>query len=145
MQIEMVRQADAALLAAFERLMPQLSAAPAPTMDELVEMFSVPGVYVFVASQPADGGRIVGLLTLATFRVPSGKRAWIEDVVVDEAERGQGIGEALVRAALAKAAEQGAKSVELTSRPARQAANRLYQRLGFTQPGTNFYRYTFKT
>ncbi len=144
MYIEIIRQINAELLAAFDRLMPQLSAAAPPTTDDLAEMFSTPGVFLFVARQPGKDGQIVGLLTLATLRVPSGKRAWIEDVVVDEAARGQGIGEALVRAALAQAAEVGAKSVELTSRPARQAANRLYQRLGFVQPGTNFYRYTFE-
>ena len=75
------------------------------------------------------------------FRIPSGVRAWIEDVVVDEAARGQGVGEALNREALRLAAEQGARTVELTSRPSREAANRLYQRLGFKMRETNVYRY----
>lgn len=87
-------------------------------------------------------GRIVGSLTLVTFRIPTGVRAWIEDVVVDASARGHGVGEALNRAALAEAKQRGAISVELTSRPSREAANRLYLRLGFVQRETNIYRYT---
>ncbi len=75
------------------------------------------------------------------FRIPTGMRAWIEDVVVDEAARGQGVGEALNREALRLAKERGAITVDLTSRPSREAANRMYQRLGFTQRETNVYRY----
>jgi ribosomal protein S18 acetylase RimI-like enzyme len=83
----------------------------------------------------------VGILTLIVFRIPSGVRAWIEDVIVSEAARGQGCGEALNRAALAAAAAAGARTVDLTSRPHREAANRLYQRLGFVKRDTNVYRY----
>jgi len=86
----------------------------------------------------------VGSLTLALFRIPTGVRAWIEDVVVDETVRGQGIGEALNGEALRIAKENGAGSVDLTSRPSREAANRLYQRLGFQTRETNVYRYTFE-
>ena len=86
-------------------------------------------------------GRIVGLLTLAVFRIPTGVRAWIEDVVVDESERGQGVGEALTREALRRAEAAGARTVDLTSRPSREAANRLYRRLGFVDRETNVYRY----
>ena len=68
-------------------------------------------------------------------------RAWIEDVVVDQATRGQGVGEALTRAALNEAARRGARTVDLTSRPTREAANRLYQRSGFIQRQTNVWRY----
>ena len=81
------------------------------------------------------------MLTLATFVIPTGKRAWIEDVVVDSAARGQGAGRALVEAAIAHAKQIGAKSVDLTSRPSREAANRLYVRSGFTARQTNVYRY----
>jgi ribosomal protein S18 acetylase RimI-like enzyme len=84
---------------------------------------------------------IVGLLTLVVFRIPTGVRAWIEDVVVDESARGHGVGEALNRAALHDARRRGAKTVDLTSRPSRAAANRLYQRLGFIARETNVYRY----
>jgi len=75
------------------------------------------------------------------FRIPTAVRAWIEDVVVDGSARGSGVGEALSRAALAEAARRGAKTVELTSRPSREAANRLYQRIGFVRRDTNVYRY----
>jgi ribosomal protein S18 acetylase RimI-like enzyme len=87
------------------------------------------------------GTEIVGLLTLVVFRIPTAVRAWIEDVVVDESARGSGVGEALSRAALAEAVRRGAKTVELTSRPSREAANRLYQRIGFVRRDTNVYRY----
>jgi ribosomal protein S18 acetylase RimI-like enzyme len=88
-------------------------------------------------------GRVVGSLTLAFYRIPTGLKAWIEDVVVDDAARGQGVGEAMNRAAVAEAAHRGAKNVSLTSRSSRAAANRLYQRLGFEPYETNVYRYTF--
>ena len=87
-------------------------------------------------------GKIVGSLTLALFRVPTGMRAWIEDVVVDETRRGAGIGEALVAAAIDRATAEGAKSVDLTSRPSREDANRLYQRMGFEARATNVYRWS---
>jgi ribosomal protein S18 acetylase RimI-like enzyme len=83
---------------------------------------------------------VIGTLTLALFRIPTGVRAWIEDVVVDEAARGRGAGEALTREALRLAEEAGARTVDLTSRPEREAANRLYQRLGFERRGTSVYR-----
>ena len=84
-------------------------------------------------------GTIVGSLTLALFRVPTGMRAWIEDVVVDESARGAGAGAALVTAALERAGAAGARTVDLTSRPSREAANRLYRRLGFEPRTTNVY------
>src|SRR3989337_3777493 len=94
----------------------------------------------FIARDTDSGGRIVGSLTLVTFRIPTGVRAWIEDVVVDTAMRGKGIGELLTRAALERAAELGAKTVDLTSRPSREAANRLYRRVGFELRQTTLYR-----
>jgi ribosomal protein S18 acetylase RimI-like enzyme len=81
------------------------------------------------------------MLTLAVFPIPTGVRAWIEDVVVDQSARGRGVGEALSRRALELAAQAGARTVELTSRPSREAANRLYRRLGFEARETNVYRY----
>ena len=92
-----------------------------------------------------DEEKIVGMLTLAVFRIPSGVRAWIEDVVVDTEARGRGIGAALVRRAIEIAQESGARTVDLTSRPSREAANKLYQKLGFEQRSTNVYRYTIET
>lgn len=90
-----------------------------------------------------DGGaeRIVGMLTLVTFRLPTGVRAWIEDVVVDGGSRGRGVGEALTQAAIEHASARGAQTVDLTSRPSREAANRLYRRIGFEPRETNVYRF----
>jgi len=87
-------------------------------------------------------GVILGSLTLAFYRIPTGTKAWIEDVVVDTDARGHGVGELLNRAALDEARARGAKDVSLTSRPSREAANRLYQRIGFEPRDTNVYRYT---
>lgn len=138
--VEEAVEVTPALVEAFARLVPQLSSsAPPPGADEIGEMVAAPGTTLLVARV---GDRVVGTLSLIVFRIPSGVRAWIEDVVVDEAVRGRGVGDALNRAAIAKAASLGAKTVDLTSRPFREAANRLYQRLGFVQRDTNVYRYT---
>jgi ribosomal protein S18 acetylase RimI-like enzyme len=132
--------ADEELAAAFAHLVPQLSSSSAPpTRDELAEMIAAPATTVFLARN--RHGTIVGTLTLVVFRIPTAIRAWIEDVVVDEAARGSGAGEALNRAALDAARKLGARTVDLTSRPSREAANRLYQRLGFKRRETNVYRY----
>jgi ribosomal protein S18 acetylase RimI-like enzyme len=140
--VEVAAEVTDELVDAFARLTPQLSkSAPPPTRAELAEIVSSPATVLFVARE--DGGGIVGTLTLVLFRIPTGLRAWIEDVVVDEAARGQGVGEALNRAALAHAAERGARTVDLTSRPSREAANRLYARLGFEPRDTNVYRYSY--
>jgi ribosomal protein S18 acetylase RimI-like enzyme len=125
---------------------PQLSRSePPPGPAELAEMVAAPGTHLLVARVAADGapaGPIVGTLTLVVFRIPTGVRAWIEDVVVDESARGRGVGEALTMAAIGLAAGAGARTVDLTSRPARAAANRLYQRIGFRLRDTNVYRYS---
>jgi ribosomal protein S18 acetylase RimI-like enzyme len=90
-----------------------------------------------------DGEKgIVGSLTLVLFRIPTGVRAWIEDVVVDEGSRGRGVAEVLCREALNRASAAGAVTVDLTSRPSREAANRLYLRLGFVERDTNVYRWS---
>jgi ribosomal protein S18 acetylase RimI-like enzyme len=129
------------LVEAFTRLMPQLSSSsPPPSQVELAEIVTSETSVLFVARDAS--GAIVGSLTLALFRVPTGIRAWIEDVVVDEAARGTGAGKSLVMAAVDRAGAEGAKSVDLTSRPSREAANRLYQRLGFEERTTNVYRRT---
>jgi ribosomal protein S18 acetylase RimI-like enzyme len=130
------------LVAALGRLMPQLSPAYGPpSRTALEEIVASPASVLFVARDAAQGGAIVGSLTLVLFRIPSGVRAWIEDVVVDAGSRNQGIGEALNRAALQRAAAAGAKAVDLTSRATREAANRLYHRLGFARRETNLYRH----
>lgn len=122
------------------RLIPQLSSSnPPPTLAELSVIVDNDSCDVLIAR---DGEKIVGSLTLVVFPIPTGVRAWIEDVVVDEAARGKGVGEALNTFALQRARERGAKTVDLTSRPSREAANRLYQRLGFVARETNVYRFT---
>lgn len=140
-RIEQATQVTPDLLAAFERLVPQLSSSsPPPTERELAAIVTSRSTVLFVAY---DDDVIVGSLTLALFRIPTGMRAWIEDVVVDDAARGKGVGAMLNEAALDYARRTGAKTVDLTSRPSREAANRLYQRLGFKLRETNVYRYTF--
>jgi ribosomal protein S18 acetylase RimI-like enzyme len=142
-EIAVARVVDDELCEAIGRLLPQLSrSAPVPSVEQLEEIVSSPCTTLLVARDRSEAGRIVGSLTLAVFRIPSGVRAWIEDVVVDTGARGKGVGEALSRSALAIAAEQGARSVELTSRPSREAANRLYRRIGFEPRETNVYRYS---
>ncbi len=133
---------SAELVEAFARLTPLLSrSAPPPGEQELERVVQSDATRLLVAKLD---GAIVGSLTLALFSVPTGLRAWIEDVVVDEGVRGQGIGAALNQEALKVARDQGARTVDLTSRPSREAANRLYQRLGFKQRQTNVYRYSFE-
>ena len=128
------------LVAAFARLVPQLSnSAPAPTRAELEAIVESPATTLFLAED--DEGAVIGSLTLALFRTPTGTRAWIEDVIVDESARGQGAGEALVADAIRLAAEAGARTVDLTSRPSRDAANALYEKIGFRMRETNVYRY----
>ena len=137
--VEQATIANAELVEAFQRLIPQLSSSnPPPTQDELAEIISAPSTVLFIARLDEH---IVGTLTLATFRIPTGVRAWIEDVVVDTAARGHGVGEALNQAAILEAHHRGAVTVDLTSRPSREAANRLYQRIGFVARDTNVYRY----
>lgn len=134
-----------ALVAAFERLIPQLSRSnPPPTADELELIVGSPASILLVAVDRDDDDRILGSLTLAWFRIPTGVRAWIEDVVVDESARGMGVGESLNRFALERARALGAVTVDLTSRPSREAANRLYQRIGFVARDTNVYRFSLE-
>ena len=96
---------------------------------------------MLLAVDRSDGDAVLGSLTLAWFRIPTGVRAWIEDVVVDADARGRGVGELLNRVAIDRARLLGAKTVDLTSRPKREAANRLYQRIGFVARDTNVYRF----
>lgn len=131
---------DDALVAAFAQLIPQLSqSSPPPTADDLAAIVESRDSVLYVAELD---GAVVGALTLVFYRIPTGIKAWIEDVVVDAAARGHGVGEALNRTALDEARSRGAKHVSLTSRATREAANRLYQRIGFEKYDTNVYRYT---
>ncbi|HCU97186.1 MAG TPA: GNAT family N-acetyltransferase [Actinobacteria bacterium] len=139
--VEVVRDATHEMTEALRRLVPQLSTS-AELPDQKVLHRIVGSEATTLLAARADG-KIVGLLALAMFPVPTGVRAWIEDVIVDEAARGQGIGEALTREALSLAQAAGARTVDLTSRPSRAAAGRLYERVGFATRSTRIYRYTF--
>ncbi|MDR6940109.1 GNAT family N-acetyltransferase [Arcanobacterium hippocoleae] len=143
MAVELIEAASPELAAAFAALIPQLSRSSKPMdLEQLESFLAQENIYLFGYFSSADGERkMLGMLTLVTFEIPTGWRAWIEDVVVDEAARGQGAGQQLVEAAIEMAQKVGAKSLDLTSRPAREAANRLYQRCGFTMRETNIYRY----
>ena len=137
--VTIATEATPDLVNAFARLIPQLSrSSPPPTVAELAEMVGSSATDVLIAR---DGSDVLGALTLVVFRIPTGVRAWIEDVVVHDSARGRGVGEALNRYAIELARSKGAKTVDLTSRPSRAAANRLYQRLGFMARDTNVYRY----
>lgn len=137
MIVERVGEATPELVAALRGLVPQLSAtAPVPSEEDVATLLADPSVVQLAAR---EDGTVVGVLTLLLFRLPTGLKARIEDVVVDEAARGMGVGEALVAAAQRFAAEAGVRQVELSSAPSREAANRLYRRLGFTQRETNVY------
>ena len=127
---------------AFARLVPQLSSsASIPTYAEVEDLINFKAGIVLAATDTDDpNAEILGMMTLVVFRIPTGIRAWIEDVVVDGNARGKGIGEKLVRAAVERAKQEGAKTVDLTSRPSREAANRLYRRCGFETRETNIYR-----
>jgi ribosomal protein S18 acetylase RimI-like enzyme len=140
MEIFETKEITDEIVEAWKCLMPQLSASsPVPTREQLQALLDARSVVLLMAR---EDGKLVGSLSLAYFRVPTGVRGWIEDVVVDESMRGRGIGEGLTRRALEIAKELGIKTVDLTSRPSREAANRLYQRVGFKARQTNLYRYT---
>jgi ribosomal protein S18 acetylase RimI-like enzyme len=137
--VEKAMAATAELLAGLNNLLPQLSAnATTLTMVDVETMVNSDAATLFVAT---DNGVIVGTLTLVIFPIPTGVRAWIEDVVVDENARGLGIGEALTTAAVNEARGRGVRSIDLTSRPSREVANALYRKLGFERRETNVYRF----
>ena len=139
MKIELVKHCDETLLDDVNSLLPQLSKSARPlTLDELRAIIESDASHLLLAT---EDGRIHGMLTLAVFRIPTGVRAWVEDVVVAESSRGKGTGKALLDAAIRLARERGAKTVDLTSRPSREAANRLYRKAGFEQRETNVYRF----
>jgi ribosomal protein S18 acetylase RimI-like enzyme len=143
--IREVETADATLVEAAARLIPQLShSSPPPTLEQLRLIVADPATALLVATNGRADAPVVGMLTLATFMLPTGVRAWIEDVVVDDESRGAGVASALVADALERAQKKGARTVDLTSRPDREAANRLYVRLGFVRRETNVYRKTLR-
>lgn len=138
-QVHIVHDVDEELLTQVNHLLPQLSSsAPPLTLEGLRDAVESSAITLFVARHDE---RIVGMLTLAVFPIPTGIRAWIEDVVVDADARGLGVGSLLTTSALAHAKQCGAMTVDLTSRPSRETANALYRRVGFVQRETNVYRF----
>jgi ribosomal protein S18 acetylase RimI-like enzyme len=139
MQIDLVHQADDELYEAFQRLVPQLTNNnPPPTQEELVALIQEPSSTLMIAR--SDDGQIIGALNLTVYRVPTGIRSIIEDVIVDISARGQGVGEALMLRAIEIAKEKGASNITLTSNPLRVAANKLYVKMGFEKRETNAYQ-----
>ncbi|MGN6679191.1 MAG: GNAT family N-acetyltransferase [Streptosporangiaceae bacterium] len=144
-EIEVLQKVTGEVVEAFGRLLPQLSTSARPLdADALTVIAGAESNSVLIARV---GGEIVGTLTLVIFAIPTGVRAWIEDVIVDEAARGKEfggkrVGEALTAEAIAIARDAGAKTVDLTTRPSRVAAGKLYERLGFVQRNSRVYRYS---
>jgi len=138
--IHEISSADEKTLRAVNELIPQLSQS-ASVMNEmqLRRLVESQATKLYFA-QEVDV--VLGMLSLVVFSIPTGTKAWVEDVVVAQVARGKGVGMALMNHALAVAKDAGAKSVDLTSRPSREAANKLYQKLGFTARETNVYRLT---
>lgn len=141
--IDTATYASSDVVHAMNNLMKQLStSAPALTTADVQRILDSDATTLLLAS---EDGAVVGMLTLVVVAIPTGMRALIEDVVVDEAARGHGVGELLTRTAIDHARRHGATTVDLTSRPAREAANRLYQRVGFELRETNVYRFLAET
>lgn len=142
-EVTVVTDVSPELVAQLNHLLTQLSTtASALTSDDVAAIVNSDAATLLVASKE---GTIVGMLTLVVFVIPSGARAWIEDVVVDEAARGLGVGEALTLAALADARRRSVRSIDLTSRESRVEANALYKKLGFQSRETNVYRFSTET
>ena len=141
--IRPVTEVTESLTDAYKVLIPQLSSSSnPPTGEALQRIIESDSAQILIAED--ENGEILGTMTLIIFQIPTGIRAWIEDVVVDSSARGKGIGKKLNLAALELAKQAGAKTVDLTSRPARQEANQLYRSIGFAERETNVYRFSFE-
>ncbi|MEV6163233.1 GNAT family N-acetyltransferase [Streptomyces sp. NPDC052052] len=138
-RVEIAREASQELVDAFGRLLPQLSSTAKPLDFEAVDRMVTCDANTVLVARSSD--EIVGTLTLVLLPLPSGLRGRVEDVVVDGVARGQGVAGLLTEEALRIAGEAGARTVDLTSRPDRAAANRLYERLGFRSRQSTVYRF----
>lgn len=137
-EVEKVQFATLEIVDGLNHLLPQLSSKPATlTIDSVERMIQSEAATIFIASEEFV---IVGTLTLIIFSTPTGRRSWIEDVVVDESARGAGVGEQLTAAAIEEARQRGVRTIDLTSRPSREAANAMYLKMGFARRETNVYR-----
>ena len=141
--IRPVTEVTKSLTDAYKVLIPQLSSSSNPPTEEALQRIIESDSAQILIAEDENGG-ILGTMTLIIFQIPTGIRAWIEDVVVDSSVRGKGIGKKLNLAALELAKQAGAKTVDLTSRPARQEANQLYRSIGFVERETNVYRFSFE-
>ena len=140
MRIREINRFSGRVYNAVLKLLPQLnSGSELPTTKHFKEILKSEGTHFFIAE--LDNEDIVGMLTIATYDIPSGSKVWIEDVVVDESQRGKGFGKELTLYAIGYARSIGAKSIELTSRQSRIEANQLYRKLGFVKRETNVYKY----
>jgi ribosomal protein S18 acetylase RimI-like enzyme len=143
MKIKKINRFSTRVFEAVLRLLPQVaSKGDLPTKQYFKSIFTSENIHFFIAE--LDDKQIAGMLTIGTYLTPSGAKAWIEDVVVDETQRGKGIGKELMLFAINYLKALGAESVALTSRPSRLAANRLYQKIGFIQYETNVYKYLLR-
>jgi len=139
MKIFELTRASQDKLNAINGLLPQLSSSSKPLeLDGLNNLIDSSSLSLFLAEKD---GKVLGMLSLVVFAIPTGVRAWIEDVVVDNEARGLGVGKALTNHAVREALKKGAQTIDLTSRPSRVAANQLYQKVGFKQRETNVYRF----
>jgi ribosomal protein S18 acetylase RimI-like enzyme len=139
--VEVLQEVTDEVVEAFGVLLPQLSSSSPPADRAVLDRVAGSAATTLLIAR--SDGKIAGTLSLVMFPIPTGLRAWIEDVIVDGAARGQGIGQVLTAEALRIAEEAGARTVDLTSRPSREAAGRLYERVGFQSRSTRLYRYTF--
>ena len=138
--ISELTEASSSVLQSINELLPQLSSsAQVISMDRLSELVESDNTIIFLGTD--DNGQILGMLSLIVMKIPTGNKAWIEDVVVDQTARGKGLGKALMNHALERAKKLAVKSVDLTSRPSRETANMLYQSLGYQIRETNVYRH----
>jgi ribosomal protein S18 acetylase RimI-like enzyme len=138
--ISELKEGSAEVLTSINQLLPQLSLnAQGISMDRLLELVESDNTIIFLGTD--KDGQILGMLSLIVMKIPTGNKAWIEDVVVDSKARGQGLGKALMNHALEEAKKLEVKSIDLTSRPTREAANLLYQSLGYQKRETNVYRH----
>ncbi|MDD2314923.1 MAG: GNAT family N-acetyltransferase [Proteiniphilum sp.] len=141
MHIERLTHIDEHIVDAFRRLMPQLTSRRIDSsLATLEKVISSEETHLFVAIEEEE---IIGTLTLLFYQIPSGRKAWIEDVIVEQQARGKGVGTALMWHAMQTARSQAAEKVDLTSHPDRKAANKLYQKMGFRLRESNVYRYEF--
>ena len=142
MYIEKVAEVTEEIFEAVKSLVPQVGAHKAPpTRDELSALVKSEASTLLIARFPDETGKIAGILSLTVYRVPTGIRSIVEDVIVDENMRRRGVAEALMLRAIDLAREAGANGVALTSNPKREAANKLYQSMGFQKRETNSYFY----